>query len=192
MRKETLLRALVAVRERLANADRNVADWLQERDRRRRQEAVFLRGFVRLEGSQRKAAIVTGVHYSTISRLLNREAHAKVRASQRARRAVATIQNVATPPPPDKPEEPMVKTNVVELRRQRPDWHRREPRRSEMHKWYDQYLGWTKSAQKTARMFIFNESWRLPDAAYYDDDKPGSSDRNSAVGTDERRAKGAD
>jgi len=86
----------------------------------------------------------------------------------------------------------MVKTNVVELRRQRPDWHRREPRRSEMHKWYDQYLGWTKSAQKTARMFIFNESWRLPDAAYYDDDKPGSSDRNSAVGTDERRAKGAD
>lgn len=56
-------------------------------------------------------------------------------------------------------------------RRRRPDWQRREPRRPEMQKWFDQYLGWTKTAQATARMLVFNHSRTLPDAAYYPEER---------------------
>lgn len=97
MKAETLLRALAAVREKIEAADEQANDWLAERDRRRRQEAAFLRGIVRAEGSQRKASVVTGIPQRTISRTINPEGHAKARADMRARRE-PTSQNVGSPP----------------------------------------------------------------------------------------------
>jgi hypothetical protein len=61
-------------------------------------------------------------------------------------------------------------------RRRRPDWQRIEPQKRTVRKWFQQYLGWCEAAQGTARQWIFNsEKGRLPDAAYCDDDEPGSS-----------------
>lgn len=97
MHVDTLLRALTAVREKIVTADELASDWLAERDRRRRQEAAFLRGIVRAEGSQRKAALVTGMSQSTISRTLDQEGHLKVRAYNNAVRADASKPNDASP-----------------------------------------------------------------------------------------------
>jgi hypothetical protein len=192
MLEATLLRAVEVAREKIATADRKAAGWLAERDRRRRQLAAFLRGIVRLTGSQHKAAAVTGMGQSVISRLLDAEGHKKQRQSMsdvRNRdltsaqiRADVTNQNV-TSPADDNGETVVVKTNVVNLRRRRPDWKPREPRRSTLHKWYQEYLGWTESAQKTARQFIFNAKGLLPEEAYYDT-RPSNS--NSTVGPQKR------
>jgi hypothetical protein len=100
-----------------------------------------------------------------------------------------TTNNTVKSDDPD--EEPAV-GNVVDLRRRRPDWKRRLPTRREVHKWYDQYLGWTKPEQHTARQFLFTESWRLPDAAYYNDNEPGSSTRKGAMGAKKRSSEGTD
>jgi hypothetical protein len=178
MKVETLTRALTAVRQLIVIAGSEAADWREIRERRRRQEGAFLRGIVRREGSQHKAALVTGLSQSVISRTLDREGHRKERETAKAYRD-ATKQNVASP-------EPEKTSNVVPLRRRRPDWRPREPRRPEVRKWFQQYLGWSVSAQKTARMMIFNaEKGRLPDAAYFSDE-PGSSASDSAVGPEER------
>jgi predicted DNA-binding protein (UPF0251 family) len=185
MLKATLLRALTAVRTKIATADAMAADWLNERDRRRRQEAAFLRGIVRLEGSQRKAALVTGISHQTISRILDPDGHAKVRADQAERRKSGpTSENVGPPDPPE-PQEGAVPSNVVKLRRRRrPDWQPREPRRTEIHKWFEQYLEWTPTAQATARMLVFNAAkGELPNAAYYDDDEPGPIKGNGTLGS---------
>jgi hypothetical protein len=186
MRQETLLRALVAVRERLAAADRHVAGWLAERDRRRRQEAVFLRAIVRLEGTQRAAAIVTGISQPVISRTLDREGHAKQRKAQ-AKLDDVRNQNL-TSPPDDNPEEPMVTTNVVKLRRRRRDWKPRRPRRAEVLSWINQFLGWDPETRETARLIIRDSKGTLPDDAYISEDEPKPSDGNRAVGTGQRRA----
>ena len=103
--------------------------------------------------------------------------HARIPRPTKAERTQFDAQHKAGFRSQKANEKPIaVATNILKLRRRRPDWQRREPRRPEMYKWYEQYLGWTKTAQATARMFIFNESGRLPEAAYYDDDEPGSSE----------------
>lgn len=189
MLKETLLRALTAVRAKIAKADAMATDWLTERDRRRRQEAVFLRGIVRLEGSQRKAALTTGLSHQTIGRILDPEGHARARIDDQARRSGPSFPKLGPPPEPD---EEAVPGNVVKLRRRRPHWQPREPSRAEIRKWYEQYLGWTASAQGTARMLVFNKSkGDLPDAAYYDDDGepgPAKAGDSRAVGSQKRAA----
>src|SRR5215472_2625812 len=90
MKVETLLRALNAVRDKIEAADNAAIDWLAERDKRRRQEAAFLRGIVRAEGSQRAAAEVTGIPQRTISRTLDPEGHAKHRAEYHAAQSART------------------------------------------------------------------------------------------------------
>jgi hypothetical protein len=186
MLEATLLRAVEAARQKIVTANEKAEGWLAERDRRRRQLAAFLRGIVRLQGSQRKAAMVTGMSQSVISRIIDAEGHAK---NRRAAQALADVrnQNLTSPTDDDDDEEVVVKTNVVDLRRKRPDWKPREPRRSELHKWYEQYLSWTPSAQKTARQFIFNAKGLLPEEAYYDNQ---STNGNSAVGSQKRPAAG--
>lgn len=177
MQKDTLLRALAAVRVKIATADAKAADWLAERDRRRRQEAAFLRGIVRLEGSMRKAALAANISRRTLERILDPEGHAKDRAYRMAKRrqSGATFAEVAPPPAPD---------NVVKLRRRRPDWKPCEPRRTEIRRWFEQYLGWCATAQATARMLVFNaKKGELPDAAYFNDDEPRPVARNRAMGT---------
>lgn len=184
MLKETLLRALVAVRTKIAKADAMASGWLAERERRRRQEATFLRGIVRLEGSIRKTAPLVGVSERTVRRILDAEGHAKDRTDKQVRRSAATFGNVAAPS--TEPEKETMPVNVVKLerRRRRPDWQPREPRRPEMHKWFDQYLSWTASAQATARMLVLNSyKGTLPDAAYYNDDEPRPAKGNGAVGS---------
>src|SRR3954464_12777302 len=96
VKTETLQRALVAVRELLVVADRNLSNWREVRDRRRRQEAAFLRGIVRIEGSQRKAAIVTGISQPVISRTIDQDGHRKNRESERRGRD-ARKRNLASP-----------------------------------------------------------------------------------------------
>jgi hypothetical protein len=113
MRKETLLRALTAVRTKIATADSMAVGWLAERDRRRRQEAAFLRRIVRLEGSQRKAALATGISPRSVRRILDPQGHAAHRADGTRRRSGATFQKMASPPA-EVDEEPMP-TNVVKL-----------------------------------------------------------------------------
>jgi hypothetical protein len=177
MKTETLTRALTAVRRLIVVADRNASDWRGMRERRRRQEAAFLRGIVRIEGSQRKAAVVLGVNQSMISRTIDREGHKKERETVKKLRATrdATKPNVAslaTAP---------VKDNVVPLRKRRPDWQPRKPRFKEIEKWVNQYLCWTYTEQATARQILFNLSkGALPNEAYYPE--PGLSDSDRAVG----------
>src|SRR5262247_3608667 len=101
MKTETLQRALIAVRQAIEVADRKTSDWRGVRDRRRRQEAAFLRGIVRIEGSQRKAAAVLEINQSVISRTIDREGHKKERETVKKLRAArdATNPNVASPEP---------------------------------------------------------------------------------------------
>jgi hypothetical protein len=82
-----------------------------------------------------------------------------------------------------------VRTRVVKRRRRRPDWQPRQPRRAETYRWFQQFLEWTPSRREQYRLLIRDSIGDLPDAAYYDDD-PGSSDRDGAVGTQKRNAKG--
>lgn len=180
MKTETLQRALTAVRQLIVVADRNVSDWRDRRDRRRRQEAAFLRGIVRAEGSQRKAAVSTGISQSTISRTLDPEGHEKRREDQAERDA--RNRNLASPQPTT-PEN-----NVVPLRKRRPDWTPREPQLREIDKWYQQYLGWTKTAQQTARQLVFTSKGVLPNDAYYPTE-PRPSDGNRALGQQKRSGK---
>jgi hypothetical protein len=84
-------------RERRANA----TDGLAQRDRRRRQEATFLRRIVEMRGAQCQAALATGLSQSVISRIPDRAGHAKNRASPKAHRADVTFQNVPSPEPDD-------------------------------------------------------------------------------------------
>ena len=112
--------------------------------------------------------------------------HARIPRPTKAERtqlALFDAQHKADPRRRKANEKPIaVATNILKLRRRRPDWQRREPRRPEMHKWYEQYRGWTLTAKATARMVLLNEDeMRLPEAAYYaayyDDDEPPTSDR---------------
>jgi hypothetical protein len=210
MLEATLLRAVEAVRLKIATADERAAGWLAERDRRRRQLATFLRGIVRLQGSHQKAAAVTGMDRSTISRILDAEGHAKVRRRMAQARAGGTNQNV--PPAETAPtfgealkslqhgpgakvmlqaaDDPSESTNVVQLpkRRRRPDWKPRDPRRDEIRKWFEQYLSWSEWAKTDAILKIMHLSRSLPDAAYYTTE-PGSSAGDSAVGHKKRVAR---
>src|SRR4051812_27346292 len=128
MMSETLLRALKAVRVRLAAAE---TDWLAERDRRRRQEAAFLRGIIRRAGSQRKAGIVTGISPRTIARLLDPQGHQRARDDDPLRRGAASFQKLAAPTA--KPnEEPVAAKNVINMRQRDPEWKPREPRHGEI------------------------------------------------------------
>jgi hypothetical protein len=122
MKVETLVRALAAVREKIEHATEQEADWRAERDRRRRQESAFLRGIVRAEGSQRKAAEIVGISQATISRTLDPEGHLKRRSDQAERDAVyrqtasadrdARFRLLASPEPPQtEPDD----DNVVQL-----------------------------------------------------------------------------
>ena len=95
-----------------------------------------MRGLRRLLGTQAKVAAGVGLSPATVSRVLDREGHKKHRVDMQARRRVSTLPNVETPEP-DKP----VETNVVKLRRRRPDRQPKEPRRAETHKCYEQYRG---------------------------------------------------
>lgn len=177
MLKETLLRALSAVRTMIAAAE---SDWLAERDRRRRQQATFLRRIVQLEGSQHKAALATGISQPVISRILDPKGHAKNRKAG----AVRDVRKRNLTSTPTESDEETVPDNVVKLqRRRRSDWQPREPRRPEMYKWFDQYLEWTPTAQATARMLVLNAgNGRLPDAAYHKDDKARAATSDRALG----------
>jgi predicted DNA-binding protein (UPF0251 family) len=177
MNVDTLKRALTAVREKIAAADQEASEWLAERDRRRRQEAAFLRGIVRIEGSQRKAAIVTGISQATISRTLDPQGYEKKRERDAVYRQTASAKPLTvgqTPP--------------AKLRR-RSGWQPHEPNRHEMDRWYQQYLGWTKTSQAQARMLVFNSTGRLPDAAYY---TPNDTSRESSLGAQGGPAESAD
>lgn len=178
-----LVRAMLAVRGKLAEVDEQMADWLAERDRRRRQEAFFLRGLKRRLKTQIAVAAATGLSQPSVSRILDREGHKKHRMQEALRYSRIKDLEYETA----EPEETMP-TNVVKLqRRRRPDWQPKEPQRREVRKWYQQYLGWDAASQATARQLVFNtEKGRLPDAAYYNDD--GHSDGGGAVGTQKRHA----
>lgn len=181
MMKETLVRALNTVRQKIVTADKLASDWLAERDRRRRQEAAFLRGIIRLEGSQRKAALVTGIPQRTVSRILDPTGHAKARVDAETRRNEPTFRKVGSGSIKPDTEEPMP-GNIVNLRRRRPDWQPREPSRDEIWELFQRYLGWTRTAQTTVRMMIVNSKGRLPDAAY--ENEPGSPPGDRTVGTE--------
>jgi hypothetical protein len=88
---------------------------------------------VKSRGSQRQAALATGLSQSVISRILDRDGYAKNRAPQKARRADVTFPDVTSA---DLDE--LVETNVVKLRpkRRRPDWRPKEPQRREVRKWF--------------------------------------------------------
>jgi hypothetical protein len=132
------VRAVLAVREKLEDVGESLADWLAERDRRRRQEAAFLRGLHRLLKTQAKVGDAVGLSQETVSRILDRDGHAK----QRARKKVedGRISNLPYSEP-DEPEESMP-TNVVKMRRRRRDWKPRNPRRAETYRWLQQFLEW--------------------------------------------------
>ena len=117
MLKETLISALKAVRLKIVTADKAASSWLAERDRRRRQEAAFLRGIVRLVGSQRKAALIVGLGQATISRTLDPEGHAKLRAADTARRNDPSSEKLGSLPP--EPDQEPASDNVVNLWRLR-------------------------------------------------------------------------
>jgi hypothetical protein len=140
----------------------SAADWLSEPDRRR-QEAAFLRGIVRSRGSQRQAVLATGISARTISRILDRDGPAKLRAAAKeTRHSEPTFQNVDSPEPDDEPEE-IMPTNVVKLKRRRPDWKPRHPRRAETYRWMQQFLGWTLLAREKAMLLIQDSKGDLPD-----------------------------
>jgi hypothetical protein len=189
MLEATLVRALGAVRQKLADIDETLADWMAERERRRRCEALILKGIIRSRGSQRQAALATGLSPRTIARILDQDGHAKHRAAMRAQRSEATFQNVALPEP-DEPEETMP-TNVVTLkpRRRRPSWKPRQPRRAEMLKWRQQFLGWTTAAREKAWLLIRDSKGDLPDDAYYSNDAAAGSDGGRPVASQERNAR---
>lgn len=66
--------------------------------------------------------------------------------------------------------EAIKEVKSYEKRRRRPDWQPRRPRKPEVRKWFNQYLGWTEDAKKQGRIFLLNLSTELPYEAYYDDD----------------------
>ena len=72
MQTETLKRALDAVRDNIATLDTQIDHWMVERERRRRQERVFLQGIVDNEESGRKAAEAAGMSEPTFRRTLRR------------------------------------------------------------------------------------------------------------------------
>jgi hypothetical protein len=188
MLEATLMRALGAVRQKLADIDENVADWMAERERRRRCQALILKGIIRSRGSQRQAALATGIPQRTISRILDADGHARDRAEKRRLRE-PTFQNVGSPETDD--DEESMPTNVVTLkpRRRRPSWKPRQPRRAEMLKWRQQFLGWTTAAREKAWLLIRDSKGDLPDDAYYSNDAAAGSDGGRPVASQERNAR---
>jgi hypothetical protein len=179
MLQATLLRALDAVRTKIAAADSKASDWLAERDRRRRQEAAFLRGIVRITGSQRKAALVTGIPQQTISRVLDPEGHAKARADDTARRD-PSFEKLGSLDPGDASDE---ETNVIPIqrRRRKPGWEPHHPTHRELHKWYQQFYCWDAAGRHTAKQIIFEATAKdLPDEAYVSDHDAGSGSQADA------------
>jgi hypothetical protein len=101
--------------------------------------------------------------------------HTRIPRPTKAERAQFDAQHKAGFRSQKANEKPIGATNILKLRRLRPDWQRRWPRKPEVRKWFQQYLGWAEPDRATARKLVLNaEKGSLPDAAYDDDDEPGS------------------